>query len=45
MRFNFVSVLSYLLDDSMVGLSITGSALMHKSNIQRNKQKNETKFK
>jgi len=41
MRFNFVSVLSYLLDDSMVGLPVTGSALIDKSNIQRNKQKKE----
>jgi hypothetical protein len=45
MRFNFVSVLLYLLDHSMVGLPIDGSALIHESNIQRNKQKNETKYK
>jgi len=45
MRFNFVSVLSYLLGDSMVGLPVTGSALIHKSNIQRNKQKNVAKLK
>lgn len=29
----------------MVGLSINVSALIHISNIQRNKQKNETKYK
>jgi len=42
MRFNFVSILFYLLNDSMVGLRINVSALIHKINKQRNKQKNET---
>ena len=45
MRFNFVSVLFYLLGDSLVGLPINVSALIHEGNIQTNKQKKETKYK